>query len=172
MTYRPATRFAARCILGFATLLAALPAMADLYKWVDADGKVHYSDQQPPASVKKHETVKAIRPVAAVPSVPPAGSTDAVPGANNGPKSYVEQDMEFRKRRLEAAEAEAKKLKEAQAAAEKQRNCAQSKGRVASLEKGGRITRTDASGEQVFLDDAQIGQALAEARKIAASWCN
>lgn len=171
MTYRPASRFAAQCIFGLATLLAALPAAADLYKWVDADGKVHYSDQQPPATVKKHETVKAIRPVAATPSVAP-GSTDAVPGANNGPKSYVEQDMEFRKRRLEAAEAEAKNQKDAQAAAEKQRNCAQSKGRVASLEKGGRITRTDASGEQVYLDDAQIGQALAEARKIAASWCN
>lgn len=169
MTYRPAHRIAATCILGLATLLAALPAAADLYKWVDSDGKTHYSDQQPPASVKKHEMVKAISPAAAAPS---AGSSDAVPGANNGPKTYVEQDMEFRKRRLEAAEAEAKNQKDAQAAAEKQRNCAQSKGRVASLEKGGRITRTDAAGEQVYLDDAQIGQALAEARKIAASWCN
>ena len=34
---------------------ANLVQAAELYRWVDADGKVHYTDQQPPASAKKVE---------------------------------------------------------------------------------------------------------------------
>lgn len=159
--------------LGLAVLMLALPVHAELYKWVDADGKVHYSDRQPPAAAKKQETLRttAARPLVA-PSPAPAGTPEAEKAPAAGPKTIAEQEMEFRKRRLEAAEAEAKKQKEAQAAADKQRNCTQSKARVAALQKGGRVTRLDAAGEQVFLDDAEIGQALVEARKTADSWCN
>ena len=55
--------------------------------------------------------------------------------------------MEFRKRRLEAAEAEAKRQQEAQAAEEKKRNCAQATNRLAALEAGGRITKYGPNGE-------------------------
>lgn len=34
---------------------ASMAHAAELYRWVDADGKVHYTDQQPPASAKKVE---------------------------------------------------------------------------------------------------------------------
>src|SRR6187397_890157 len=48
---------AARAALGvglsFAVaLLASAPAMAALYKWTDASGRVIYSDQPPPGNVK------------------------------------------------------------------------------------------------------------------------
>lgn len=36
-------------------LAAGLAQGAELYRWVDADGKVHYTDQQPPASAKQVE---------------------------------------------------------------------------------------------------------------------
>jgi len=36
-------------------ITASLAQAAELYRWVDADGKVHYSDQTPPASAKKVE---------------------------------------------------------------------------------------------------------------------
>jgi hypothetical protein len=159
-------------MLGFAAAMITLPATAaEMYKWLDAEGKVHYSDQQPPADARKQETLRAAaRTAARVPA--PAGGSDAAPGTSPAPKTTAEQEMEFRKRRVEAAEAEAKKQKETQAAADKQRNCTQSKARVAALEKGGRITRLDAAGEQVFLNDAEIGQALTEARRTAESWCN
>ena len=38
--------------------LAAAPAAAELYKWVDADGNIHYSDKPPPATAKKAERKK------------------------------------------------------------------------------------------------------------------
>ncbi len=40
-------------------LLACAAAQADLYRWVDADGKVQYSDQPPPANIKQVEQKKA-----------------------------------------------------------------------------------------------------------------
>jgi glutaredoxin len=43
-------------ILAISLLLIASAAHAQLYKWVGPDGKVHYSDSPPPASVKKVET--------------------------------------------------------------------------------------------------------------------
>lgn len=39
--------------------LSCMAAQADLYRWTDKDGKVHYSDQLPPADIKQVETRKA-----------------------------------------------------------------------------------------------------------------
>ncbi len=41
-------------ILAGASLLAALPLQAGLYKWVDEEGEVHYSDSIPPRYAKQH----------------------------------------------------------------------------------------------------------------------
>ena len=38
--------------------LACVSAQADFYRWADADGKVHYSDQPPPSNIKRFETIK------------------------------------------------------------------------------------------------------------------
>ena len=42
-----------RVILIFALLCAALPAAADVYKWVDSEGKIHYSDTPPAKGAAK-----------------------------------------------------------------------------------------------------------------------
>ena len=39
-------------------VLAGVAAQAEMFRWVDADGKVHYSDQPPPANVKQVEKKK------------------------------------------------------------------------------------------------------------------
>lgn len=73
--------------------LAALPAHAQLYKWTDADGKVHYSDR-PQDGVKSKE-IAVQRPVAK-PAAAPAGD-------------WQRQELESRERRIqrEAANQEA-----------------------------------------------------------------
>jgi len=44
----------------FLVLLSACAAVqADHYRWVDADGKVNYSDQPPPANIKQVERIKS-----------------------------------------------------------------------------------------------------------------
>lgn len=44
-------------LLGMTFLLSA-PAQAEMYRWVDKDGKVHYTDQPPPKDAKKVEEKK------------------------------------------------------------------------------------------------------------------
>jgi hypothetical protein len=158
-----------------ACLLPALPAGAQMYKWTDADGKVHYSDQPPPDSAKQSSTLAKPRPAApaAAPATPAEGKPDAAskPDTASKPRSVAEQEMEFRKRRLEKAEADAKRQKEAEQAKEKQRNCEVAKQRVAQLQAGGRITKSAPNGEHVFMEDAEIARELVDARKTADSWC-
>jgi len=153
------------------SLAVALPVAAgQMYKWTDADGKVHYSDQQPPVNARKQETMTPSRSPAPIETAAPAGQPGEAPAAT-GPKTAAEQEMEFRKRRVEAAEAEAKRQKEAQAAADKQRNCTNARNNLAALERGGRVTRTDANGEQVFLSDAEMAAEVPNARRVADTWC-
>ena len=156
-------------------LLVPVSAMAgQMYKWTDADGKIHYSDQPPPGQgVKQSRTIST--PTAPAPA-PAADAEKAADGKQAAvsparQKTPAEQEMEFRKRRLEAAEAEKKKEQEAAAAKEKQDNCERAKARVAALQNGGRITTSSPAGEQVYLDDAQIAKELIDARKVADSWC-
>ena len=158
-----------KLLLALALLLAAAPGWAAVYKWVDQDGKVHYSDQPPPETAKKQDVLKARR----APSTPPAppAAEEGDKAAAKGPKTPAEQEMEFRKRRLEAAEAEAKRQQEAQANEEKKRNCAQARSRLTALETGGRVTRYGPNGEQLYLSDDEMARELGEARRVADSWC-
>ena len=150
--------------LPLALALFVLPAWAGLYKWTDENGKVHYSDQPPPGDVKQTQTLKESKSAAAAPS-----AAGAKPGA--AAKTPAEQEMEFRKRRLEAAEGEAKAKKDAEAAEEKKRNCERANAQVASLQRGGRITHPGPNGEQIYMSDAEIANELSNARKVADSWC-
>ncbi|HEX7811456.1 MAG TPA: DUF4124 domain-containing protein [Burkholderiales bacterium] len=150
----------------------ALPAAGDTYKWTDADGKVHYSDQPPPASVKNPATVTP-RKKTSKPAPTQAGDArpaDAKP-APAAAKTSQELDAEFKQRQVEAAEKQAAQKKAAQEAADKQNNCAQAKAQVARLQDGGRISRYNDKGENEILDDGQIAAELARAKQVAESWC-
>jgi uncharacterized protein DUF4124 len=147
--------------LPLALCVLVLPAWADLYKWTDEKGNVHYSDQPPTGEVKKSESLKQTK----------SSATSEAPAAAAKPKTAAELDMEFRKRRVEAAEAEAKAQKEAEAAEEKKRNCQRATAQVAALERGGRITRPGPNGEQIYMSDEEIAKEVVNARKSADSWC-
>ncbi len=47
-----------RWILMLTATLAVTPAGAELYKWTDADGNIHYTDTPPPSSAMKTEKKK------------------------------------------------------------------------------------------------------------------
>jgi hypothetical protein len=156
-----------------ALCLLAAPVKAELFKWTDENGKVHYSDQPPPAQIKNSETLRANKPATA----PPAGPA-AAPAPNGAgkppaaaPKTVTDQEMEFRKRRLQQAEAEAKAQKEQQLAEEKKRNCQRAMDQAAAYDRGGRITRYGPNGEQVYLNEAEIQAEAANAKKAVDSWC-
>ncbi len=51
-----------RVLVAFSLLAFALTASAQLYRWTDDSGKVHYTDTPPPASAKNVQKKSSARP--------------------------------------------------------------------------------------------------------------
>ncbi len=143
-------------IVILACALALAPfASAQLYKYVDKDGKTVYTDQPPPGVDTKQMNV----PSSAVGNAPAPG------------KSAVAQDKELQKGRDKAKE-EAKKTeeKETRAKAEEER-CNSAKAAYAQYQLGGRLTKMNEKGEKVFLGDDEIDAARERAKQQVEQYC-
>jgi len=62
------------CAVLAALLLCSFPLAADMYKWVDENGKVHYADSPPPGKKAKKLDLK-INSISGPPVVSTLGST-------------------------------------------------------------------------------------------------
>jgi len=145
-----------RKILIVACALALAPlASAQMYKYVDKDGKTVYTDQPPPDADPKAMRV----PSSAVSNAPTPG------------KTAVQQDKELQKGREKTAEA-AKKADEtaARAKAEEER-CNSAKAAYAQYQLGGRITKLNDKGEKIFLGDDEIDAAREKSRQQVEQYC-
>lgn len=157
-----------------AVMLAfAASAFAQMYRWVDKDGRVHYTATPPPPGVK----ARALQaPAGAAPApgdaASDAGSKDAsAKDAPRGPLSPAEQEQEFRKRRLEAQKAGEKQAQAAKEAEIKQANCDRARQALATYESGQRVARTNAQGERYYLDDDAVAREADAARQAVRDWC-
>ena len=128
---------------------------AAMYRWVDKEGKTHFSDQ-PPTDVESKS----------VNSKPASGT-----GSPAAVKSYQEKDQEFKKRRIEEQEAEKKQKVELSNTQAKQKNCSDAKSRLALLQAGGRIAKTNEKGEREFLNDKDRESGIREAERSVSEWC-
>ena len=121
-------------------ILAALPAQAQMYKCVDEQGRTNYRDQ-PAAGCKALD----IRPSPLLSgSVPPA------------PESFAVRDAELKRRQFER-DAAATQEREA-----KEHRCADLRRENVVLSSGARISRLNADGERVYMDDASRDRRLAQ----------
>jgi type IV secretory pathway VirB10-like protein len=172
-------RMARALLLGLTVFALAGDALAQ-WAWKDDNGRVVYSDRPPPSGVKSGSIVR--QPSNAQTVLPPQQAGAAAdsqrpategrpPAASNAPKTVAEQEMEFRKRQIERAEAEKKAQDEQQRNATKAAECERAKGYLKAVEDGQRIARTDASGNREFLDDSQRVAEAERARKIMQSTC-
>lgn len=144
--------------IAVAILLATATVAAQVYKWVDKDGKVQYSDTPPPASATKSEAKKV--------DTSPAAAAIGAP-----PKSLQDKGKDFDKRKTEVAE-KAKKSELDQKTAEiNAANCSDARGSLRDLETGRPITRTSESGSREYLDDEGRQAEMAKARKAVADFC-
>ena len=138
---------------------------AQMFKWVDKDGKVRYGDTPPPG-VKATALKGSSAPAA------PAANAGASKGAAKGPLTPAEQEQEYRKRQAEEQKSSAKATQEQRDKADKKDNCESAKNSLNMLESGQRIARTNPSGERYYLDEAQIAQEVAKARESMQRACN
>ena len=147
---------------GLLALIAiTFPAAADIYKWVDEKGGVHYSDRPPPPGGKIEEHVK--------------GSTSAQPRRDaepaQAPNSEAEEEMAFRKRQAERDRAEAEQQMRLEEAETKRRNCERARNNLAALQAHSRVTKFGPNGEIIYLTDEEIAGAIVEAQATVNSWC-
>jgi len=128
-----------RIIIAAVVCAFAPLAVAQLYKYVDKDGKTVYSDQPPANADSKQMNV---------PSAPSAGSTPE--------KSAVARDKELEKGREKGREAAKKSEQTARDAAEAQERCSNATTRYRAFVEGGRISKYNEKGERVMLGDEEI----------------
>ena len=133
-----------RAIVMLAMLAASQVALAQLYKYVDKDGKTVYTDQPPPNAETKQLNVPASKPA-------PAPANAAA-----GNKSAVERDKELEKSREEAREKQKKAAEAAQKAEAAEQRCKQLREAHQAFLEGGRLQKYNDKGERVLLGDAEI----------------
>ncbi|MDR2260191.1 MAG: DUF4124 domain-containing protein [Azoarcus sp.] len=171
-------------------LLAALPTSAEVYKWKDKDGKIHFSDMRPnqenvtplntrsqPLAVDKDSSAGEEGENTAQ-----AGETGEKPeGTASGasavpktapPKSIAERELEFRQRRAAKAEAEAKAEKENDQATRRAGECERARNQFKALTSGQRIARPTADGGRAFLTDDERNAEISRTRELVDAFCD
>lgn len=175
--------------------LAPLGAAAEIYKWKDASGKMHYSDT-PPTSNVPYTTLSGKKPEGASAAAAPATATKpAKPGESAAAAAKPEEtkpdagkpkegapaadakDAGAEKKAQEekaAKDAELKRLQDEKQAAEKrikEQNCRNARARVAQFQQGGRIYTVDETGQRHYYGDQEISSELEQARADVEASC-
>lgn len=133
--------------LMLAVALAIVPvASAELYKYIDSNGKTVYTDQPPPTVDSKQLKVQQSSPV----------GTPA--------KSALDREKELEKLRAKSREETKKSETAAKNAQIAEERCTQATGRYNALAQGGRISKFNAQGEREMMGDDEIAAEMEKAR--------
>jgi hypothetical protein len=132
-------------IAGLTGLLLAGAASAGVYKWVDKDGKVHYSDK--PVAGAQEQQIRA-------PGVAQPGSSTGETGGGAGAGNVGDTDNQ-----------------DSEVAGVRSEQCALAQKRLQNYENAGSITREDASGKQVPLTADQRIDTIVQARRDVNAFC-
>lgn len=134
-------------------LVAVSAARAEIYRWVDEQGNVHYGDR---------------------PAGRSAESVDVAPGPARDPEAarrrarqrklldVMEEEQQIERRQEQQAQAERK---------ERERKCRIARDRLDGYRRANVLYDYDASGNRRYLDDTERERAMAEARRAVEHWC-
>ncbi|MDR9436999.1 MAG: DUF4124 domain-containing protein [Thiohalophilus sp.] len=141
-------------------LLASLLSVsmaADVYKWTDEQGRVHYGDKPPEKG---------------------AQSMDVDPGESSGSPIPGDAERREKTRRLLRAYEEERRIKQQREqrqqaqAAERRKRCAWARDRLRRYQQAGRLYDLDEQGNRKILGDSQRQQAEARAAQEVRQWCD
>ncbi len=181
------------------SLLLSSPVLADIYKWRDSNGSVHYSDVAPPSNIKQEAMYGH--------KVPQLNGFEAAPALKGEVNSEANQDKSAANKAKSAPDkpaidkttidkvasekkVDSKKTDKAQPSKEeaatkskedelksqaelkiKQENCKSAKSHLAIYNLGGKIANINEKGEKYYLKDADISQAKADAQSKVDEYC-
>lgn len=141
---------------GLIVLVLLVPPCVDaqVYRWVDEEGRVHYSDQRPPGREVDDIPIQTRR-------------TDP---------AEVQREGEARRERLDGASerratASESAAREAEHRASRERGCTAARARLENLQNARRLWREDGQGGRQHLDEGARERELQDARAMVAEWC-
>lgn len=141
-------------VVGAVLLGAAAPApAADVYKWVDEDGKVHFGDRPQGGNAE----VMTVRPAAV-----PSGGGRARHERTERLLESLKSEREERRDAYAAAEAEKR---------ERKQKCTVAKAELSRRESAAHLFYRDADGNKRVIDGEEYEAAIQEARDAVAHWC-
>ena len=136
---------------------------AQVYKWVDSNGKIQYSDQPQQTGVAQDEQKLKIQ------SVPtPASPVNSEDDGAGGSKSLSDERLEYNERRQERLKKEAQ-LKEK--VEENKQKCIDSQSRLRVFSESPRLRLPDGKGGLVYADDNLRQQKINEANEAVKTYC-
>ncbi len=141
-----------------------MPAYAQIYKWIDENGKTQYADQ-PPLSGKVHNEQRLRINFA---PTPVSLSETQEEGGVDKPQNLTDERIEYDKRRQErlAKEAE-KKVK----VAENKQKCIDAQSRLRLFLESPRLRVPDGEGGLTYVDDNVREQKINEANQAVTTYC-
>ena len=149
-------RFGIRLIIWTLTLLLFISVShAEIYKWTDENGQIHYGERPNNPNTEKIE-IKSTAPK---------------------PDAGIDSDRKEKQRKLlEAFEAERAEKKQEKEKAEKEkrelkRNCAYLKDHYKNLKRTNIYYDFDEDGNRIYLDESIQEQDIAEAEKLIRKHC-
>lgn len=122
-------------------LIVPAPTLADLYKWTDSNGQVHYSDQVPAGTESKR--------------LGPSSNPQRERDAEAARRALADRVSQSKQQRQQEQDSEEKKLAEAEQKRKKEEACRQARERLAVLNHNGPIARVNEQGERYYMDAAQ-----------------
>jgi len=157
LTKSPATgKFSPLFLLICLAFIGPAAHAGGIYKWVDEQGNVHYS--QDPQGQSAEELKLKI----------PKTSSDDEGATKTEPKAADDAD----KTQADDAKQKAEKQAAAQDQKEaKEKNCQISMKRLATITAGGRLYEVDEKGERHYWDDDTRKAKLEDAQKNVDQWC-
>jgi hypothetical protein len=144
----------------FLLLLVSTCAFAAITKWVDSDGRVHYSDQPPPPNAQQ----KTLR----------SDDESQVSQSASGvaaPKTLAEREADSKKAQLAKKEAADKAAQQEAITAARQANCANAQQNLRILQDGTRIRVVDANGQPSYIDDSERAQRIEKVQNDVNTYC-
>ncbi|QNM98570.1 DUF4124 domain-containing protein [Chitinimonas koreensis] len=150
-------------LLPLAALLAlAPPAAAQVYKWVDANGKVQFSDQPPPDA--KAQAVKIPKTSGSAPAAAPAPAAPAAPAAGAATPSGAKPKVVEAGRAEQEAENKQTAIKNCAIARDNQRQ-------MQKIRQADRVTMNNPDGTRRTLNGAERQAELDKVKGEVDKWC-
>ena len=143
--------------LGF---LCASAHAGEIFKWVDEQGNVHYSQDPPMNKSAQPMNIK-------VPKTPAESEEASAQTASTAAEKPPAGDEDKAAEQKALQEAATRKREEAE-----KKNCQIAMKRLATITAGGRLYEVDENGERHYWDDQTLKAKQADAQKDVDQWCS